>query len=135
VLAVDAPTLCPADLIPLLQSSTGACFDGLPLPLVAPLTRLVEAAPHDWPLKRLVERAGLDRLPPPPAALLRLRGANTPSERLGLIQDMTMTDTRLFAFEDDFGIVVPDDVARSMRSVGQVVEGLRGLNAGAAGTP
>ena len=40
----------------------------------------------------------------------------------------------LFTFEDDFGIVVPDDVARSMRSVGQVVEGLRGLDAGAAGT-
>ena len=52
-------------------------------------------------------------------------------EQLG-IDSLDAADL-LFAFEDDFGIVVPDDVARSMRSVGQVVEGLRGLDAGAAG--
>lgn len=40
----------------------------------------------------------------------------------------------LFTFEDDFGIVVPDEVARSMRNVGQVADGLRGINAGTAGT-
>jgi acyl carrier protein len=33
----------------------------------------------------------------------------------------------LFTFEDDFGIVVPDEVAASMKSVGQVVDGLRQL--------
>ena len=31
----------------------------------------------------------------------------------------------LFTFEDAFGIVVPDDVAVSMKSVRQVVDGLR----------
>jgi acyl carrier protein len=31
----------------------------------------------------------------------------------------------LFAFEDAFGIVVPDDKAQSMRTVRQVVDGLR----------
>jgi acyl carrier protein len=31
----------------------------------------------------------------------------------------------LFNFEDDFGIVVPDEVATSMKSVRQVVDGLR----------
>ena len=54
-------------------------------------------------------------------------------EQLG-IDSLDAADL-LFTFEDDFGIVVPDDVARSMRSVGEVVEGLRGLNAGTAGTP
>lgn len=57
--------------------------------------------------------------------------AATTFEQLG-IDSLDAADL-LFAFEDDFGIVVPDDVARSMRSVGQVVEGLRGLDAGAAG--
>ena len=33
----------------------------------------------------------------------------------------------LFTFEDAFGIVVPDDVAASMKSVGQVVDALRRL--------
>lgn len=33
----------------------------------------------------------------------------------------------LFTFEDAFGIVVPDDVAVSMKSVRQVVDGLRQL--------
>lgn len=59
--------------------------------------------------------------------------AATTFEQLG-IDSLDAADL-LFAFEDEFGIVVPDDVARSMRSVGQVVDGLRGLNAGAAGTP
>jgi acyl carrier protein len=38
----------------------------------------------------------------------------------------------LFTFEDDFGIVVPDEVAASMKSVGQVVDGLRQLLASRA---
>jgi len=33
----------------------------------------------------------------------------------------------LFTFEDTFKIVVPDDAAQSMKSVGQVVDGLRHL--------
>ena len=57
--------------------------------------------------------------------------AATTFEQLG-IDSLDAADL-LFTFEDDFGIVVPDDVARSMRSVGQVVAGLRGLDAGAAG--
>jgi acyl carrier protein len=44
-------------------------------------------------------------------------------ERLG-IDSLDAADL-LFTFEDDFGIVVPDEVARSMKSVGQVVDGLR----------
>jgi acyl carrier protein len=47
----------------------------------------------------------------------------------------------LFAFEDEFKIVVPDDAAHSMKTVGQVVDGLRtlvaarpGEAAGAAGS-
>ena len=59
--------------------------------------------------------------------------AGTTFEQLG-IDSLDAADL-LFAFEDELGIVVPDDVARSMQSVGQIVEGLRGLNAGAAGTP
>src|SRR5258707_15431331 len=33
----------------------------------------------------------------------------------------------LFSFEDEFKIVVPDDAAYSMKTVGQVVDGLRPL--------
>jgi acyl carrier protein len=33
----------------------------------------------------------------------------------------------LFAFEDEFKILVPDEAAQSMRSIGQVVAALRGL--------
>ena len=33
----------------------------------------------------------------------------------------------LFTFEDNFGIVVPDDVAMSMKTVGQVVAALQKL--------
>ena len=41
----------------------------------------------------------------------------------------------LFAFEDDFKIVVPDDAAYSMKTVGQVVEGLRPLLKAQPGSP
>jgi acyl carrier protein len=63
-------------------------------------------------------------------------GSITPAttfEQLG-IDSLDAADL-LFTFEDTFGIVIPDDAAQSMRSVGQIVEGLRGLAAGAAGTP
>jgi acyl carrier protein len=51
--------------------------------------------------------------------------AATTFEQLG-IDSLDAADL-LFKFEDEFGIVVPDDVARSLRSVGDVVDGLRGL--------
>ena len=39
----------------------------------------------------------------------------------------------LFTFEDSFGLVVPDDAAQSMKSVRQVVDGVRRLLADRAG--
>ena len=39
----------------------------------------------------------------------------------------------LFSFEDTFGIVVPDETAQSMKSVRQVVDGVRRLLADRAG--
>lgn len=39
----------------------------------------------------------------------------------------------LFTFEDTFGIVVPDDAAQSMRSVREVVDGVRRLLAARTG--
>ena len=57
--------------------------------------------------------------------------AATTFEQLG-IDSLDATDL-LFTLEDDFGIVIPDETAKSMRSVGQVVEGLRPLIAAKAG--
>jgi acyl carrier protein len=39
----------------------------------------------------------------------------------------------LFTFEDTFGIAVPDETAQTMKSVRQVVEGVRRLTADRAG--
>ena len=39
----------------------------------------------------------------------------------------------LFSFEDTFGIVVPDETAQSMKSVRQVVDSVRRLQADRAG--
>jgi len=58
--------------------------------------------------------------------------AATTFEQLG-IDSLDAADL-LFTFEDDFGIVIPDEAAQSFRSVGQVVEGLRGLMADNAGS-
>lgn len=79
VLAVDAPTIRPGDLAPLL--SKGGCYEGLPVPMVFEAAALPLDAEAGWPLRRLVERTGLEVLPVPDGALLRLRGANTPEER------------------------------------------------------
>jgi len=81
VLAVDAPTLTPQDLRPLLDAPPpGAAYAGLPLPMVF----LRRAAPaeiaSDTPLRRFVTLAGLHELVPPNADRVRLRGANTPAE-------------------------------------------------------
>lgn len=52
-------------------------------------------------------------------------------EQLG-IDSLDAADL-LFTFEDTFGIVVPDDAAQSMKSVRQVVDGVRRLVAERAG--
>lgn len=84
VLAVDAPTITSDDLAPLLAK--GGCYEGLPLPMALDAAALPADAEAGWPLRRLVERAGLVALPVPDGALLRLRGANTPEERDGLLR-------------------------------------------------
>ncbi|MEH0195279.1 NTP transferase domain-containing protein [Caulobacter sp. CCNWLY153] len=81
VLAVDAPTLTLEDLAPLLAAETGAAFEVSPVPMVLSLGAVPEAALPGWPLRRLVERAGLAVLPCPEEARARLLGANTPEER------------------------------------------------------
>ncbi len=83
VLAVDAPTVTPHDLSPLLIArAPGAAYEGLPLPMVLTVAAFPAGAQDGWPLRRLVQAAGLAWLPPPsPEAMLRLRGANTPEER------------------------------------------------------
>jgi len=78
VLAVDAPTVLPEDLAPLLAA--GGYYDGLPVPMVVEASALPADAEAGWPLRRFVERAGLVALPVPAGALARLRGANTPEE-------------------------------------------------------
>lgn len=86
ILAVDAPTLTSGDLAPLLAAGApGAAYERLPLPMVL----MISALPHDaeagWPLRRLVERAGLLSVAVPAGAEARVRGANTPEEQARLI--------------------------------------------------
>ncbi len=89
VLAVDAPTLRLEDLRPLLANpGAGAAYDGLHLPMVVTLNALPSDARVDWPIGRLVERAGLIRLPCGEAARQRIRGANTPEEREALLNQL-----------------------------------------------
>jgi len=87
VLAVDAPTVQPSDLAPLLAAPEGAAFDGLHLPFTAPLSRLPRDPRPDWPLARLVDAAGIAILKPPVGTVDHLRGANTPMERAALALD------------------------------------------------
>lgn len=85
VLAVDAPTVTAEDLAPLLAAEgPGAVYDGLPVPMVVTLAALPGDAEAGWPLRRLVERAGLVALACDEAVRARLRGANTPEERASL---------------------------------------------------
>ena len=84
VLAVDAPTVTPQDLAPLL--ATGGHYEGLPVPMVVEARAIPADAEAGWPLRRFVERAGLASLPVPAGAMARLRGANTPEEREGLLR-------------------------------------------------
>jgi len=85
VLAVDAPTVTVDDLAPLLAAAgPGAVYDGLPVPMALRLDALPAEAEIGWPLRRLVERAGLAALPCDEEVRARLRGANTPEERARL---------------------------------------------------
>jgi molybdopterin-guanine dinucleotide biosynthesis protein A len=87
VLAVDAPTLRRADLAPLIAAEPpGAAYARFPLPLVVQIARLPPDAEAGWPLRRLVEASGLAHVSCPPAVALRVRGANTPSERDALFR-------------------------------------------------
>ncbi len=87
VLAVDAPTLGPQDLEPLLAAPPpGAAFEDLHLPMVVVLDALPTDAEAEWPLGRLVARAGLVRIPCPAERQARIRGANTPQERDNLLR-------------------------------------------------
>ena len=52
-------------------------------------------------------------------------------EELGI--DSLDSADLLFAFEDEFHIVVPDEAAQSMKTVGQAVDGLRAALAGSPG--
>ena len=85
ILAVDAPTLLASDIQPLLAGRPGAADDGLPLPMVIDLAAIPAATEAGWPLKRLVQDTGLVVLPCSEQARPRLRGANTPEERLRLL--------------------------------------------------
>lgn len=87
VLAVDAPTLTVEDLAPLLAAAApGAIYQDQPLPMALSLDALPADAEAGWPLRRLVERAGLTALAVSAEAQARLRGANTPQEREGLLE-------------------------------------------------
>jgi molybdopterin-guanine dinucleotide biosynthesis protein A len=87
VLAVDAPTLRAEDLAPLMASGPpGAAFEGFPLPMIIDPRSAPPDAQVDWPLRRLVEQAGLALLALPAQTTDRIRGANTGEERLRLLR-------------------------------------------------
>jgi molybdopterin-guanine dinucleotide biosynthesis protein A len=93
VLAVDAPTLGPADLAPLLAAADpGAAFEGFPLPAVLNIDAVARDAEAWWPLRRLIARAGLEIVTCDEARVRRIRGANTPAERDVLLCDMANSD-------------------------------------------
>jgi molybdopterin-guanine dinucleotide biosynthesis protein A len=93
ILAVDAPTLLASDVRPLLEAGApGAAYEGLPLPMVIDLAAIPTATEASWPLKRLVQVAGLAVLLCGDEARPRLRGANTPEERRRLLADPDAPD-------------------------------------------
>ena len=82
ILAVDAPMVERSSLVPLLQAEPpGAAFEHLHLPIVLDLSAIPEEAVAGWPIARLIERAGLLRIPCPMQNIESMRGANTPEER------------------------------------------------------
>lgn len=91
VLAVDAPTITAADLAPLLAApAPGAAYVGLPAPMVLHFAAIPGDVEGDWPLRRLVERAGVAELAMPAGVHGRLRGANTPLERETLLKNAAL---------------------------------------------
>jgi molybdenum cofactor guanylyltransferase len=62
------------------------------LPLIAYVTAIPPDAGAGWPVARMIERAGLVRIPCPPDAKARLRGANTPAERDDLLAALAETE-------------------------------------------
>ncbi|HEV7386682.1 MAG TPA: NTP transferase domain-containing protein [Phenylobacterium sp.] len=89
ILAVDAPTAIASDIRPLLEArGPGAAYDGLPLPMAIDLAAVPADIEARWPLKRIVQAAGLTILPCSDEARPRLKGANTPEERLRLLADV-----------------------------------------------
>ena len=81
ILAVDAPTVTPEDLAPLLNApAPGAAYARLPLPMVVWREAMPWRLPANSPIRHLIADAGLAELPAPESALTRLRGANTPDE-------------------------------------------------------
>jgi molybdopterin-guanine dinucleotide biosynthesis protein A len=94
VLAADAPTIRPQDIQPLLaQGGSGATFEGLHLPMVLDLAAVPSGTQAGWPMARLADLAGLERLLCPPQARARLRGANTPEERESLLTELAGFET------------------------------------------
>ena len=88
ILAVDAPTIRLADLAPLLAAAPpGAAYEGLPLPMTLDPAAVPADAEDSWPVRRLVERAGLTQFPVPLEAAARLKGANTAQEHDRLARD------------------------------------------------
>lgn len=89
VLAVDAPTLSPQDLAPLLDAATpGAVYAGYPLPMVFDVTALPDDVRPNTSLRSFVEAMALGVIAPPPGLEPRLRGANTPAEQARLAGDL-----------------------------------------------
>jgi molybdopterin-guanine dinucleotide biosynthesis protein A len=94
VLAVDAPTIRPDDLAPLLAAgSPGAAYEGLNLPLIMDIAATPDGAGPGWAVGRLIERARLMRLACPPGSAERLRGANTPEERDRLLAELVEAES------------------------------------------
>jgi molybdopterin-guanine dinucleotide biosynthesis protein A len=93
ILAVDAPTVTSSDVRPLLEArGPGAAYEGLPLPMAIDLAAVPATIEAQWPLKRLVEAAGLLVLRCSDQARPRLKGANTPEERLRLLAEPDAPD-------------------------------------------
>lgn len=93
VLAVDAPTIVAADLTPLLHAPfPGAFFEGLNLPLVADLAALPGEDAGGWSIRRLIQAAGLTSVTCPAGPLDRLRGANSPEERIALLNALVQAE-------------------------------------------
>jgi molybdopterin-guanine dinucleotide biosynthesis protein A len=95
VLAVDAPTIEPSDLAPLLAAEPpGAAFAHLHFPFVMFLEALPPDAGPGWSVARLLARIGLIQIEPRPDRRPRLRGANTPAEREALLQALRKRESR-----------------------------------------